>query len=226
MRGLHSGGNSLHLPDAEDGDVFLCVEKFVRVPVSMVFTCHKGRPKIWNAFPVSRERELRRFPCERLAASDSSSLLSPPGLQPCCAEDCCKGRGYPHILDVPLQVRSSTESFLTHVHLFSHSESHTIHPLELALVWAGLLLVVLVVVLLGRNLYRHLHTPHLVQRLQAYSQGPDLEVAVTDNGTIVPSVSYYDQGEAANILSRGRRAGGNRQSGDLSLVQILPNTLL
>ena len=68
-------------------------------------------------------------------------------------------------------MRSSTESFLTHVHLFSHTEDdHSVHPLELALVWAGLLLVILVVVLLGRNLYKHLHTPHLVQRLQAYSQ--------------------------------------------------------
>ena len=130
------------------------------------------------------------------------------------------------MLDVPIQVATSTEGFLTHVHLFPHTESHHIHPLELALVWAAMLLVILVVVLVSRNLYRHLHTPPIVQRLQAYSQGPDLEVAVTENGTIVPSVSYYDQGEAANILSRGRRAGGNRQSGDLSLVQILPHTLL
>ena len=105
-------------------------------------------------------------------------------------------------------MRSSTESFLTHVHLFSTTESHSIHPLELALVWVALLLAILVVVLLGRNLYKHLHTPHLVQRLQAYSQGPDLDVAVTDNGTIIPSVSYYDQEEAANILSRHRRGRG------------------
>ena len=62
-------GNSLNLPDAEAGDVFLCVEKLVRVPVSMVFPCHKGKPKIWNAFPVTKERELRRFPCERLPSS-------------------------------------------------------------------------------------------------------------------------------------------------------------
>ena len=137
-----------------------------------------------------------------------TTYLYSAGLKPCCADDCCKGRGYPHILDVPIQVRSSTESFLTHVHLFSTSESHSIHPLELALVWVALLLAILVVVLLGRNLYKHLHTPHLVQRLQAYSQGPDLDVAVTDNGTIVPSVSYYDQEEAANILSRHRRGRG------------------
>ena len=31
---------------------------------------------------------------------------------------------------------------------------------------------------------------------------------MTDNGTIVPSVSYYDQEEAANILSRHRRGRG------------------
>ena len=203
------------MPDAQAGDVFLCVEKFVRVPVSMVFTCYKGKPKIWNAFPVSKERELRRFPCERLRwwLLWLLTCLHSAGLQPCCAEDCCQGRGYPHILDVPIQVRSSTESFLTHVHLFSHSNSsHSIHPLELALVWAALLLVVLVLVLLARNVYRHLHTPHLVQRLQAYSQGPDLEVAVTEAGTIVPSVSYYDQEEAANILSRHRRGGRTREA--------------
>ena len=34
---------------------------------------------------------------------------------------------------------------------------------------------------------------------------------MTDNGTIVPSVSYYNQEEAANILSRHRR-GGNREA--------------
>ena len=151
---------------------------------------------------------MRRYPWPGWFLKD----LYPAGLKPCCAEDCCKGRGYPHILDVPIQVRSSTESFLTHVHLFSHTESHSIHPLELALVWAALLLVVLVLVLLGRNIYRHLHTPHLVQRLQAYSQGPDLDVAVTDNGTIVPSVSYYNQEEAANILSRHRRGGRNKEA--------------
>ena len=110
------------------------------------------------------------------------------------------------MLDVPIQVATSTEGFLTHVHLFPHTESHHIHPLELALVWAAMLLVILVVVLVSRNLYRHLHTPPIVQRLQAYSQGPDLEVAVTDDGTIVPSVSYYDQQEASNILRRPSRA--------------------
>ena len=56
--------NSLHLPDKDAGDVFLCVQKFVRVPVSMVFTCYKGRPKIWNAYPVTKERELRQFSCD------------------------------------------------------------------------------------------------------------------------------------------------------------------
>ena len=66
---MAGAGNSLHLPDAEAGDVFLCVEKFVRVPVAMVFTCNKGKPKIWNAFPVTKERELRRFPCEILIAT-------------------------------------------------------------------------------------------------------------------------------------------------------------
>ena len=109
---------------------------------------------------------------------------------------------------------SSTESFLTHVHLFPQTESHHVHPLELALVWAAMLLVILVLVLLSRNLYRHLHTLHLVQRLQAYAQGPDLEVAVTESGTIVPSVSYYDQQEASNILrsSRTRRRQRERAS--------------
>ena len=121
------------------------------------------------------------------------------------------GRGYPHVLDVPIQVATSTEGFLTHVHLFPYTESHHIHPLELALVWAAMLLVILVVVLVSRNLYRHLHTPPIVQRLQAYSQGPDLEVAVTENGTIVPSVSYYDQQEASNILRRPSRRARRRQ---------------
>ena len=55
---------SLRLPDREDGEVFLCVQKFVRVPVSMVFTCYKGKPKIWNAYPVTKERELRQFSCD------------------------------------------------------------------------------------------------------------------------------------------------------------------
>ena len=63
--------NSLHLPDKYAGDVFLCVQKFVRVPVSMVFTCYKGRPKIWNAYPVTKERELRQFSCDVTPHADS-----------------------------------------------------------------------------------------------------------------------------------------------------------
>ena len=198
--------SSLRLPDREDGEVFLCVQKFVRVPVSMVFTCYKGKPKIWNAYPVSKERELRKFSCDEILwlGPPDHRLILIAGIKSCCADDCCVGRGYPHILDVPIQVASSTESFLTHVHLFPHTESHHVHPLELALVWVAMLLVILVLVLLSRNLYRHLHTPRLVQRLQAYVQGPDLEVAVTETGTIVPSVSYYDHQEAANILRRSR----------------------
>ena len=58
--------NPLQLPNRNAGAVFLCVQKFVRVPVSMVFTCYKGRAKIWNAYPVTQERELRKFSCETL----------------------------------------------------------------------------------------------------------------------------------------------------------------
>ena len=39
--------------------LYLCVHRFVQVPVSMVFSCYRGAPKVWKLYPVIKERELR-----------------------------------------------------------------------------------------------------------------------------------------------------------------------
>ena len=39
--------------------LYLCVHRFVRVPVSMVYSCLKGSPRIWKLYPVIKEKELR-----------------------------------------------------------------------------------------------------------------------------------------------------------------------
>ena len=56
--------SDLDLPDPDQSDVFLCVNMFKHVYLSIVFTCHLGKPKVWNAYPVHRTKELKKYPCE------------------------------------------------------------------------------------------------------------------------------------------------------------------
>ena len=44
--------------------LYLCVHRFVRVPVSMVYSCYQGKPKIWNVYPANKELELRSKSCK------------------------------------------------------------------------------------------------------------------------------------------------------------------
>ena len=39
--------------------LYLCVHRFVQVPVSMVYSCLRGTPRVWKLYPVIKERELR-----------------------------------------------------------------------------------------------------------------------------------------------------------------------
>ena len=55
---------SLDRNDIQHEFLYLCVHRFVRVPVSMVYSCYKGKPKMWNVYPANKEQELRSKSCK------------------------------------------------------------------------------------------------------------------------------------------------------------------
>ena len=55
---------SLDKNDIQHKFLYLCVHRFVRVPVSMVYSCYKGKPKMWNVYPANKEHELRSKSCK------------------------------------------------------------------------------------------------------------------------------------------------------------------
>ena len=57
--------NKLNLPNPQDGEAFLCADTFDRVSMALIYTCQRGQPKIWSAFPRQREKELRNFSCTK-----------------------------------------------------------------------------------------------------------------------------------------------------------------
>ena len=44
--------------------LYLCVHRFVRVPVALIYSCYQGKPKISKIYPASRETELRARSCK------------------------------------------------------------------------------------------------------------------------------------------------------------------
>ena len=96
-------------------------------------------------------------------------------MTPCCRDDCCLATA-----PAPL---TTTEKPHAHVHLFS-DHHHDITAVELASVWVGTLLLVFLVLLLVKNIYRTIKTPTLLKRLKSYAEGPFPSTEKTEDGTI------------------------------------------
>ena len=50
--------------DSRHEKLYLCVHRFVRVPMSLVYSCYRGKPKVWNVYPANKEQELRSKSCK------------------------------------------------------------------------------------------------------------------------------------------------------------------
>ena len=110
---LHIMNPRLVLPSPDDGEVFLCVKRG-RVPMSLVFTCFYGKPKVWNVYPVRREQELKKFPCMNFASHEQKiQHFIVSGLVQCCQNHCCNGRGFPEfeVIDINWSILRSKHCY-------------------------------------------------------------------------------------------------------------------
>ena len=148
-------------------------------------------------------------------ARNTLDLINILDLDSCCGEHCCYGLGYPSLRDrqPPPLLTTSTAHPFSHIHLFSRDD-HTVHPLEIASVWIAILFSLLIIILVTRNLWRHFYTPPVLKRLRIYAEAPVYETSVSTNGSIIPSVKYFDSAEARKIIRRETRQKYSRQKGE------------
>ena len=58
------GSKDLDENNSRHEKLYLCVHRFVRVPMSLVYSCYRGKPKVWNVYPANKEQELRSKSCK------------------------------------------------------------------------------------------------------------------------------------------------------------------
>ena len=174
--------------------LYLCVHRFVQVPVSMVYSCSRGAPKVWKLYPVVKESELRN--CKFVSHTYSILKISlNVGATPCCQEDCCEGQGWDQLDPLLDQSTTTTQKPHGHTHLY-----RDISALELASVWVATLLLFFGLILLSKKIYRSVRTPAILKRLRSYAEGPYASTEQTEEGTIVPAVHYFEAEKAKEMF--------------------------
>lgn len=227
----------LDLPLPDQGDAFLCAKR-APIPISWVFTCHLGQPKIWDGYPASKQRELMAVSCKTprhiincfQKFSRADSLLQEKLLPwKRISKYICRmilvyylrfSRKYffqEH--DQFPEPETTSELEYSHIHLFPHQDK-TVHPLELALVWIVSLLVIMVLVMVSRNIWKHFYnSPHLA-RLQDSCDGDCYGSTIDSDGIIVPSIRHYEPDEARNIIRRKKRSASAGPIGEYQMKRV------
>ena len=75
----------------------------------------------------------------------------------------------------------------------------------------GTLLLVFFIVLLSKNIYRSVQTPTVLKRLRSYTEGPYSSTEISEEGTIVPVVNYFDEEKAKEIFHKKYKKGSKKE---------------
>ena len=75
----------------------------------------------------------------------------------------------------------------------------------------GTLLLVFFIVLLSKNIYRSVQTPTVLKRLRSYTEGPYSSTEITEEGTIVPVVNYFEEEKAREIFQKKYKKGSKKE---------------